>query len=193
VIPADAVPFGEALRFWLKLGFISFGGPTGQIAIMHQELVEKRRWISEGRFLHALNFCMLLPGPEATQLATYIGWLMHRTWGGLVAGTLFVLPSYSENFGIAVIEALACGVPVLISDRVNIWREVVTDGAGAAAPPDIEAFAERLGAMLDDPGNLVRMGQAGLAAVARRYDWANIAERLEAVYAGILAGKRAFS
>ncbi len=107
--------------------------------------------------------------------------------------TLFVLPSYSENFGIAVIEALACGVPVLISDRVNIWREVVTDGAGAAAPPDIEAFAERLGAMLDDPGNLVRMGQAGLAAVARRYDWANIAERLEAVYAGILAGKRAFS
>ena len=87
------IPFGEAVRFWLKLGFISFGGPTGQIAIMHQELVEKRRWISEGRFLHALNFCMLLPGPEATQLATYIGWLMHRTWGGLVAGVLFVLPS----------------------------------------------------------------------------------------------------
>ncbi len=87
------VGFGEAFRFWLKLGFISFGGPTGQIAIMHQELVERRRWISESRFLHALNYCMLLPGPEATQLATYIGWLMHRTWGGLVAGVLFVLPS----------------------------------------------------------------------------------------------------
>ena len=95
--PAPAAPaavsFGEALRFWLKLGFIGFGGPAGQIALMHAELVERRRWISERRFLHALNFCMLLPGPEAQQLATYIGWLMHRTLGGIVAGVLFVLPS----------------------------------------------------------------------------------------------------
>jgi chromate transporter len=91
---APAPPtFTEALRFWLKLGFISFGGPAGQIAIMHTELVERRRWISEQRFLHALNYCMVLPGPEAQQLATYIGWLMHRTWGGIVAGALFVLPS----------------------------------------------------------------------------------------------------
>jgi len=82
-----------ALAFWLKLGFISFGGPAGQIAIMHSELVERRRWISERRFLHALNYCMLLPGPEAQQLATYLGWLMHRTVGGLAAGLLFVLPS----------------------------------------------------------------------------------------------------
>jgi chromate transporter len=89
----SAVRFGDALRFWLKLGFISFGGPAGQIAIMHSELVERRRWISERRFLHALNYCMLLPGPEAQQLATYIGWLMHRSWGGIVAGALFVLPS----------------------------------------------------------------------------------------------------
>lgn len=88
-----AVSFAEALRFWLKLGFISFGGPAGQIAIMHAELVERRRWISEQRFLHALNYCMVLPGPEAQQLATYIGWLMHRNWGGIVAGALFVLPS----------------------------------------------------------------------------------------------------
>lgn len=88
-----AVSFAAALRFWLKLGFISFGGPAGQIAIMHTELVERRRWISEQRFLHALNYCMLLPGPEAQQLATYLGWLMHRTWGGIVAGALFVLPS----------------------------------------------------------------------------------------------------
>jgi chromate transporter len=87
------VPFAEAFRFWLRLGFISFGGPAGQIAIMHDELVERRRWISENRFLHALNYCMVLPGPEAQQLATYIGWLMHRTWGGIVAGALFVLPS----------------------------------------------------------------------------------------------------
>lgn len=88
-----AIPFWQAFWFWLKLGCISFGGPAGQIAIMHQELVEKRRWISEGRFLHALNYCMLLPGPEAQQLATYLGWLMHRTLGGIVAGLLFILPS----------------------------------------------------------------------------------------------------
>jgi len=89
----DPVSFRQAFRFWLKLGFISFGGPAGQIAILHQELVERRRWISERRFLHALNYCMLLPGPEAQQLAVYLGWLMHRTWGGVVAGLLFILPS----------------------------------------------------------------------------------------------------
>jgi chromate transporter len=87
------VAFREAFLFWLKLGFISFGGPAGQIAIMHQELVEKRQWISERRFLHALNYCMLLPGPEAQQLAIYLGWLLHRTWGGIIAGSLFILPS----------------------------------------------------------------------------------------------------
>lgn len=87
------VPFAEAFRFWLKLGFISFGGPAGQIAIMHRELVDKRRWLGEERFLHALNYCMLLPGPEAQQLAVYIGWLMHRTIGGIVAGAFFVIPS----------------------------------------------------------------------------------------------------
>ena len=91
--PVRSPTFREAFFFWLKLGFISFGGPTGQIAIMHEELVERRRWISEQRFLHALNYCMLLPGPEAQQLAIYIGWLLHRTWGGIVAGALFVLPS----------------------------------------------------------------------------------------------------
>ena len=87
------VSFGQAFWFWLKLGFISFGGPAGQIAIMHEELVVRRRWISEKRFLHALNYCMVLPGPEAQQLAIYIGWLLHKTRGGIVAGTLFVLPS----------------------------------------------------------------------------------------------------
>ncbi|MBL8352326.1 MAG: chromate efflux transporter [Burkholderiaceae bacterium] len=92
-VPPAPVSLGEAFRFWLELGFISFGGPAGQIAIMHTELVERRRWISEQRFLHALNYCMVLPGPEAQQLATYIGWLLHRSWGGIVAGALFVLPS----------------------------------------------------------------------------------------------------
>ena len=92
--PAGPPPsFASALAFWFKLGWISFGGPAGQIALMHQEIVERRRWIDEQRFLHALNFCMLLPGPEAQQLATYIGWMLHRTWGGVVAGLLFVLPS----------------------------------------------------------------------------------------------------
>lgn len=91
--PPAPPTFREAVAYWLRLGFLSFGGPAGQIALMHDDLVERRRWISERRFLHALNYCMVLPGPEAQQLATYIGWLMHRTWGGLVAGGLFVLPS----------------------------------------------------------------------------------------------------
>ncbi len=95
------VPFAEALRWWLKLGCISFGGPAGQIAIMHRELVETRRWISEKRFLHALNYCMLLPGPEAQQLATYIGWLMHGVRGGIAAGALFVLPSLVLLIGLS--------------------------------------------------------------------------------------------
>ncbi len=95
--------FIDALRFWLKLGFISFGGPTGQIAIMHTELVEKKKWISETRFLHALNYCMLLPGPEATQLATYVGWLLHKTPGGIVAGALFVLPSAFILWGLSFV------------------------------------------------------------------------------------------
>ena len=89
-----SISYWDAFKFWLQLGFISFGGPAGQISIMHHELVEKRKWISEQRFLHALNFCMILPGPEAQQLAIYLGWLMHRTLGGLTAGVLFVLPSF---------------------------------------------------------------------------------------------------
>ncbi|PXW95215.1 chromate transporter [Sphaerotilus hippei] len=88
-----APTFWQAFVYWLRLGFLSFGGPAGQIALMHEDLVERRRWISERRYLHALNYCMVLPGPEAQQLATYIGWLMHRGWGGIVAGGLFVLPS----------------------------------------------------------------------------------------------------
>jgi chromate transporter len=97
--------FGEAFRFWLKLGFISFGGPAGQIAIMQTELVERKRWIGQARFLHALNFCMLLPGPEATQLAIYVGWLLHRTLGGIVAGTLFVLPSIVVLWALSFVYA----------------------------------------------------------------------------------------
>jgi chromate transporter len=95
----------QALRFWLKLGFISFGGPTGQIAIMQQEIVERRKWVSTERFLNALNYCMLLPGPEAQQLAIYIGWLLHRVAGGIVAGSLFVIPSMFVLFALSYIYA----------------------------------------------------------------------------------------
>ncbi len=103
--------FATAAWFWLKLGLISFGGPTGQIAIMHTELVEKRRWISEGRFLHALNFCMLMPGPEAQQLATYIGWALHGTWGGVVAGALFILPSAVLLWALSWLSMVGGNVP----------------------------------------------------------------------------------
>lgn len=111
--PIAAVPFWQAFLFWLKLGFISFGGPAGQIAVMHQELVEQKRWLSEKRFLHALNYCMLLPGPEAQQLATYIGWLMHRTVGGLVAGALFVLPSLFILIALSWIYVQFGDVPII--------------------------------------------------------------------------------
>ena len=107
------VPFGEAFRFWVKLGFISFGGPAGQIAIMHRELVDRRRWLSDERFLHALNYCMLLPGPEAQQLAIYIGWLMHRTWGGIVAGAFFVIPSVFILLALSYVYAAYGHVPVV--------------------------------------------------------------------------------
>jgi len=106
-----APSFAEAFRFWLKLGFISFGGPAGQIAIMQTELVERRRWISQARFLHALNFCMLLPGPEAQQLAIYCGWLLHKTWGGIVAGALFVIPSMFVLWGLSFVYAAYGNVP----------------------------------------------------------------------------------
>ncbi|MDD3352630.1 chromate efflux transporter [Zoogloea sp.] len=123
--PPAAVGFWEAFRFWLKLGFISFGGPAGQIAIMHQELVDKRRWISERRFLHALNYCMVLPGPEAQQLATYMGWLMHRTWGGIVAGTLFVLPSLLILIGLSWVY-LAWGEKPLVAGLFYGIKPAVT-------------------------------------------------------------------
>ena len=109
----EPISFWEATLYWLKLGFISFGGPAGQISMMHQELVEKRRWISEHRFLHALNYTMVLPGPEAQQLATYIGWLMHGVWGGIAAGVLFVLPSLFILIGLTWIYLAFGDVPAV--------------------------------------------------------------------------------
>lgn len=108
-----APTFGEALRYWARLGFVSFGGPAGQIALMHHELVVRRRWISEARFLHALDYCMVLPGPEAQQLATYIGWLMHRTAGGIAAGVLFVLPSLGILIGLSWVYLAFGSLPAI--------------------------------------------------------------------------------
>ena len=119
------VTLSVALRYWLKLGCISFGGPAGQIAMMHAELVERRRWISEQRFLHALNYCMLLPGPEATQLAVYIGWLLHRTRGGILAGALFVLPSLLILTGLAWIYLAFGHLPAIAAVLYGIKPAVV--------------------------------------------------------------------
>jgi len=119
------IPFKDACLYWLILGFISFGGPAGQIAIMHQDLVDKKRWISEPRFLHALNFCMLLPGPEAQQLATYIGWLMHKNLGGLIAGLLFILPSFFMLCGLAYITQVYGDLPAVAGALAGIKPAVV--------------------------------------------------------------------
>lgn len=117
-LPIDAaqpVSLRQATRVWAKVGLMSFGGPAGQIAVMHRELVETRRWISDARFLHALNYCMLLPGPEATQLAIYIGWMLHRTVGGLIAGILFVLPGFVTILALSIIYALYGQVPWIVA------------------------------------------------------------------------------
>src|SRR5512136_2519891 len=130
--PPQPVTFGQAFWYWLKLGFISFGGPAGQISIMHQDLVEKRRWLSERRFLHALNYCMVLPGPEAMQLATYIGWLLHRTWGGIVAGALFVLPSLAILVALSWIYVAFGDVPAVAGLLYGVKPAVVAIVAHAA-------------------------------------------------------------
>src|SRR5258708_25594313 len=114
-LPAHGVSFGSAFRVWLRIAALSFGGPAGQIAVMHRILVEEKRWVSESRFLHALNYCMLLPGPEAQQLATYIGWLMHRTAGGIMAGGLFVLPGVVSIMTLSMIYAGWGQVPLITS------------------------------------------------------------------------------
>lgn len=146
--------FAEAFRFWLKLGFISFGGPTGQIAIMHTELVEKKKWIGEQRFLHALNYCMLLPGPEATQLATYCGWLLHRTWGGIVAGALFVLPAIVLLWALSFVYAAYGAVP---------WIAAIFYGLKPAVTAIVIAAVIRIGSRALKNG--VMWAIAGLAFV----------------------------
>src|SRR5690349_7751882 len=113
--PQHGVSLSEAFRVWLRVAALSFGGPAGQIAVMHRILVEEKRWVSENRFLHALNYCMLLPGPEAQQLATYIGWLMHRTLGGIMAGGLFIVPGIIAIMALSYIYAAYGSVPLVVA------------------------------------------------------------------------------
>jgi chromate transporter len=146
----------EAFRFWLKLGFISFGGPTGQIAIMHTELVEKKKWIGEERFLHALNYCMLLPGPEATQLATYCGWLLHRTWGGIVAGALFFLP--------AAVLLWAMSWLYMAYGQIG-WIGAIFDGLKPAVTAIVAAAVIRIGRRALKNGVMWAVAAAAFAAI----------------------------
>lgn len=148
--------FREALRFWLKLGFISFGGPTGQIAIMHTELVERRRWISEGSFLHALNYCMLLPGPEAQQLATYVGWLLHRTPGAIAAGALFVLPSAFILWLLSYVYAAYGKLP---------WIAAVFDGLKPVVTAIVAAAVIRIGRKVLRNGAMAVLAAAAFVAI----------------------------
>lgn len=154
--PPASVSFFQAFGYWLKLGFISFGGPAGQISMMHQELVEKRRWISERRFLHAVNYCMLLPGPEAQQLATYIGWLMHGVKGGIIAGVLFVLPSLFILIGLTWIYLAFGDLPAVAGVLYGIKPAVVA----------IVVFAAyRIGARALKNGVLLAMAAAAFVAI----------------------------
>jgi chromate transporter len=154
--PVAPVTWTQAFWFWLKLGFISFGGPAGQIAIMHEELVVNRRWISERRFLHALNFCMVLPGPEAQQLATYIGWLMHRTRGGLVAGGLFVLPSLFILIGLSW---------VYIAWGDVIWVSGLFDGIKPAVTAIVVQATVRIGSRALKNGAMWAVAAAAFVAI----------------------------
>jgi chromate transporter len=165
------VPFSEAVKVWARVAALSFGGPAGQIAVMHRIIVEEKRWIGENRFLHALNYCMLLPGPEATQLAIYIGWLMHRTWGGVVAGTLFVLPGfvalmvlswiYALLGNVGIVQALFFGLKaavlaIVLEAVIRIGRRALKNGVmvGLAALAFVAIF------FLDVPFPLIVLGAA---------------------------------
>src|SRR4029453_13643099 len=154
--PQTAPSFAEAFRFWLKLGFISFGGPSGQIAMMHAELVEKKRWIDNSRFLHALNFCMLLPGPEAQQLAIYIGWLWHKTRGGIVAGALFVVPSIFILWALSYVYVVYGNIP---------WIAAVFYGLKPAVLAIVAAAVIRIGSKALKNAVMGTVAGAGFVAI----------------------------
>jgi chromate transporter len=152
----QGVPFGEAARFWVTLGFINFGGPAGQIAVMHEELVDRRRWISEARFLHALSYCTLLPGPEAQQLAIYIGWLLHKVRGGILAGIAFILPAFFLIAGLSWVYAAHGTVPAV---------EGVFAGLQAAVVGIVAAAMIRLASRALDTGRKLAVALAAFLAL----------------------------
>ncbi len=177
--PSHGVSFREAARFWVKLGFINFGGPTGQIAIMYEEIVERRRWITNGRFLHALNYCMVLPGPEAQQLAIYVGWLLHEVRGGLVAGITFILPSFFVMLGLswlyvthgdvtwvsAILSGLSAAViGIVVAATIRVARKALANGlmAGVAAAAFISIF------LLHVPFPVIVLGALAVGLVGGR-------------------------
>jgi chromate transporter len=153
---ARRVSFRDAARFWIRLGFINFGGPTGQIALMHEELVDRRRWISSGRFLHALNFCMLLPGPEAQQLAIYVGWLLHKVRGGLVAGIAFIAPAFFLILGLSWAYAVHGDVPAIAG---------ILSGLQAAVVGIIAAALIRIGRRALHNGVMVAIAMASFVSI----------------------------
>ncbi len=174
------VSLSTAFWYWLKLGFISFGGPAGQIALMHAELVERRRWISERRFLHALNYCMLLPGPEATQLAVYIGWLMHRTRGGILAGVLFVLPSlfilmllswiYLAYGALPAVAAVLYGIkPAVVAIVLAAAWRIASRSVKNASLAAIAVAAFLAIAVLGLPFPAIVLGAAAIGLLGGRY------------------------
>jgi chromate transporter len=180
-VAAHGISFAEATRVWLRVALLSFGGPAGQIAVMHRILVEEKKWISESRFLHALNYCMLLPGPEAQQLATYIGWLLHRTAGGLVAGTLFVLPGvvaililsilYAGFKELTLVQAIFFGIKaavlaIVVEAVIRIGKRALKNGAmvALAAAAFVAIF------FLDVPFPLVIIGAGLIGYIGGRVD-----------------------
>ncbi|CAH1676958.1 Chromate transporter [Hyphomicrobiales bacterium] len=189
--PAERLPtLGEATRVWARIGLLSFGGPAGQIALMHKELVEERRWIGEERFLHALNYCMLLPGPEAQQLAVYIGWLMHRTIGGLIAGLLFILPGALVMLGLSIlyvswrhvplIDGLFFGVKaavlaIVIEAGLRISRRALGNGAMVAVA--VAAFVAIFLFRAPFPAIILAAGLVGWLGSRIRPDWFGAARR----------------
>ncbi len=180
-LPRPAPPsLSSAFWYWLKLGFISFGGPAGQIALMHTELVERRRWISEQRFLHALNYCMLLPGPEATQLAVYIGWLMHKTRGGIIAGVLFVLPSlfilmllswiYLAYGSLPVVAGILYGIkPAVVAIVLAAAWRIASRSIKNASLAAIAVAAFLAIAVLRLPFPLIVLGAAAIGALGGHF------------------------
>src|SRR5437660_9934107 len=142
--PDNPVSLAEATRVWARIGWLSFGGPAGQIALMHRELVEQRRWISDARFLHALSYCMLLPGPEAQQLAIYIGWLMHRTAGGVIAGTLFVLPGVIVIGVLSWLYAASQQLPAVTAIFFGLTAPVLAAVVAAPLRPGRRARTKRV-------------------------------------------------